>query len=138
MVGGDCCEDRNHRQLDISTGKPLGRPFQAIGIQPICHLRVHRDICLDLQTSMRFISGQFPSANKRVLINVEAENNCHVNISLLFAPARKLLLQSTALVWITDLHLMLKYLIYTSMIYILYSLYTIQDIRYIMNNCCML
>lgn len=48
MVGGDCCEDRNHRQLDISTGKPLGRPFQAIGIQPICHLQVQRDICPDL------------------------------------------------------------------------------------------
>lgn len=41
MVGGDCCEDRNHGQLNVSARKPLGGLLQAVRNQPIRHLRVH-------------------------------------------------------------------------------------------------
>lgn len=117
---------------------PSGVLFKRSEFSRSVTCRYKQTFALIYQTSVRFISGQFQSSNKRVLINMEAENNCQLNISLLFAPARKLLLQSTALVWITDLHLVLKYLIYASMICILYSIHNIQYIHYIMNNCCML
>lgn len=41
MVGGDCCEDRNHRQLNVSARKPLGGLLQPLWNQPICHLSTH-------------------------------------------------------------------------------------------------
>lgn len=38
MVGSDCCEDRNHCQLNVSAGKSLRGLLQALWYQPICHL----------------------------------------------------------------------------------------------------
>lgn len=41
MVGGDGCEDRNHRQLYVSAGKSLRGLLQALRYQPVCHLWAH-------------------------------------------------------------------------------------------------
>lgn len=39
VIGGDCCEDRNHRQLDVSARESLRGLLQALRYQPICHLQ---------------------------------------------------------------------------------------------------
>lgn len=67
MVGGDCCEDRNHRQLNVSAGESLRGLLQALRYQPICHLKQRQEYLelLGLYVWMHYRVSRYHAAECR-------------------------------------------------------------------------